>query len=432
MAEQRTAYVNARLLDPASGLDSAGALLTVGGVIADLGASLFPGGVPDGIDVVDCGGHLLAPGLIDMHAHLCEPGAEHMETMATAGRAAAAGGITTMVAMPDTLPVIDEVALIEFVSRRARETCCVNVLPTAAVTRGLNGTETTEFGMLAEAGAVAFCGPGRSIAGAQVMRRALSYASAFDLLIIHHVEDTSLAESGCMNEGEWSMRLGLTGIPAAAETIVLSRDIQLVELTGGRYHAAHISLSESLDAVRAAKQRGLDVSCGVAPYNFALNEVAIGEYRTFAKTKPPLRDEAERIAMVEGLADGSIDVISSAHCPQDQESKRLPFAQAAFGIIGLETMLPLGLELYHTGQIELAQLMAAMTCRPAELLGLKSGRLAEGAPADLTLIDLDRPWVVDERRFQSKSKNSPFDGRPVQGHAIRTVVAGETVFTRGG
>ena len=432
MAEQRTAYVNARLLDPASGLDSAGALLTVGGVIADLGASLFPGGVPDGIDVVDCGGHLLAPGLIDMHAHLCEPGAEHMETMATAGRAAAAGGITTMVAMPDTLPVIDEVALIEFVSRRARETCCVNVLPTAAVTRGLNGTETTEFGMLAEAGAVAFCDPGRSIAGAQVMRRALSYASAFDLLIIHHVEDTSLAESGCMNEGEWSMRLGLTGIPAAAETIVLSRDIQLVELTGGRYHAAHISLSESLDAVRAAKQRGLDVSCGVAPYNFALNEVAIGEYRTFAKTKPPLRDEAERIAMVEGLADGSIDVISSAHCPQDQESKRLPFAQAAFGIIGLETMLPLGLELYHTGQIELAQLMAAMTCRPAELLGLKSGRLAEGAPADLTLIDLDRPWVVDARRFQSKSKNSPFDGRPVQGHAIRTVVAGETVFTRGG
>lgn len=430
MARRRTLYKNARLLDPSSGLDVKGALLTEGDKIVDLGPKLASGSFAGDTEVIDCQGHCLAPGLIDMHVWLREPGAEHQETIATGARAAAAGGVTTMVAMPNTDPVIDEVALVEFVARRAADTAVVRILPAAAVTKGTRGEEMTELGLLAQAGAVAFTDGEKPVASARLMRRALSYATTFDLLLMQHCEDPSLAKGGAMNEGEIAARLGLSGIPAVAETIMLERDLRLLEVTGGRLHAAHLSTAESLDAVRRAKQRGLRITAGAAPHNFALNEFDVGDYRTFAKVKPPLRLESDRKAVVDAIADGTIDVISSAHAPQDPESKRLPFAQAEFGIIGLETLLALTLELYHNGSVPLLKLLACLTCNPARLLKLQSGRLAPGAPADLLLFDPDTPWRIDEKKFRSKAKNSPYDGRRVQGHALRTIVGGETVFQR--
>ncbi len=424
----RVAYVNARLLDPASRLDTLGALLTDGRRIVDLGPRLFADGVPEGVEVVDCGEKCLAPGLVDMHVHLREPGHEHKETLATGSRAAAAGGVTTMACMPNTAPVIDDIALVQFIERRARETSIVRVHPIAAITVGLGGTNLTEMGMLAEAGAVAFSDDGLPVRNSLVMRRALSYATAFDALIIQHAEDPDLSGCGCMNEGETATRLGLPGIPNASESVIVERDIRLAEITGGRYHVAHISTAEAVAAVRRAKARGLPITAEAAPHHFVLNETAIGDYRTFAKMAPPLRDEASRQAVIEGLRDGTIDAIATDHAPHDQDSKRLPFAHAANGIVGLETLLPLALELVHGRHMDLLDLLGVMTVRPADLLGLDVGRLAKGAPADLVLFDPDRAWRVEADAFHSKSKNSPFDERPVQGRALRTVVGGRTVY----
>ena len=427
---RRVAYINARLLDPASGLDESGALLTKGRKIADLGPALFADGVPESVEVVDCGGHCLAPGLVDMHVHLREPGHEHKETLATGGQAAAAGGVTTMACMPNTEPVIDDIALVQFIERRARETSIVRVHPIAAITKGLGGQQLTELGLLSEAGAVAFSDDGLPVFNSLVMRRAMAYSTAFGALIIQHAEDPNLSACGCMNEGETATRLGLPGIPNVSEVVIVERDIRLAEITGGRYHVAHISTAEAVDAVRRAKASGLPVTAEAAPHHFALNETAIGDYRTFAKMAPPLRDEDSRRAVVEGLRDGTIDAIATDHAPHDQDSKRLPLAHAANGIVGLETMLPLALELYHNRHMELLDLLGAMTIRPAGLLGLDVGRLAQGAPADLLLFDLDCPWRVEVDAFHSKSKNSPFDGRPVQGRVLRTVVGGRGVYRR--
>jgi dihydroorotase len=424
----RVAYVNARLLDPASGLDAPGALLTEGEEIADFGPNLFQDGVPDGIEAVDCRGCCLAPGLVDMRVQLREPGEEHKETIATASRAAAAGGITSMVSLPNTDPAVDGVAVVEFLARRAREVKMVKIFTYAAVTRGLAGREITEMGLLAEAGAVAFSDGVKAVADPLVMRRALSYARTFDLLIAQHPEEPSLAADGVMNEGEIATRLGLTGIPAVAEPIMVERDIRLVELTGGRYHAAHLSTAAAVEQIHQAKERGLPVTCDTAPAYFALNETAVGDYRTFAKLSPPLRSEADRRAIADGLKDGIIDAIASDHAPHDQDSKRLPFAQAADGIVGLETLLALSLELYHNGHLPLLEVLGTLTFRPAELLALPAGRFKKGAPADLVLFDLDQPWQIEIDNFRSKSKNSPFDGRPVQGRVLRTVVDGRGVF----
>jgi len=425
---RRTAYVNARLLDPASGLDAPGALLVEDETIADVGPGLFSGGVPDGIEAVDLGGQALAPGLVDMRVSIGEPGEEHKETILTASRAAAAGGVTAMVCLPDTDPVIDDVAGIEFIARRAREARLVKVYAYAAATQSLQGRELSEMGLLAEAGALGFTDATRAIADAQVMRRALSYASTFGLLVVQHPEEPSLAAGGQMNAGEIATRLGLPGIPREAEVMMIERDLRLVELTGGRYHAAHLSTGSAVEAIRQAKRRGLRVTCDTAPHYFALTETDIGDYRTFAKVSPPLRGEMDRRAIVEGLADGTIDAIASDHRPQDQDSKRVPFASAAHGVIGLETLLPLTLELAHNGKLGLLAALAAVTSRPAGILGLEAGRLRPGAPADLIVIDLDRLWRIDERDFRSKSKNSPFDGRPVTGRVVRTLVDGRTVF----
>ena len=421
------AFVNARLIDPLTGMDQIGGVLVRDGLIADLGRHIAPGGLGDA-EVVDCRGFVLAPGLIDMMIFTAEPGHEHRETWATASRAAAAGGVTTIICMPSTDPVIDDVALVDFILRRARDTALVHVHPMAAMTKGLLGQEMSEIGLLRGAGAVAFANGKASLANAKVMRNVLAYAKDFGSLIVHHLEDPTLAQDGVMNEGEVATRLGLRGVPAAAETIMLERDIRLVELTGGRYHAGQISCRASLDIIRTAKLMGLPVTCGVSINHLTLNENDIGPYRTFFKVKPPLRSEDDRKAMVEGIASGDIDVIVSAHDPRGAEGKRRPFAEAADGAIGLETMLGAALRIYHDGEVELGRLLQAMTANPARLLGLAGGRLAKGAPADLVLIDLVTPWVVEPERLRSKSKNTPFDGARLQGRALLTVVAGARVY----
>ncbi|MCZ6863798.1 MAG: dihydroorotase, partial [Alphaproteobacteria bacterium] len=377
---------------------------------------------------IDCGGKCLAPGLVDMRVQLREPGHEHKETIESASQAASAGGITAMVCLPGTDPPIDDVSVVEFIARRAREVKATKIFCYGAATKGLGGTELTEMGLMAETGAVAFTDGTKAIADAQVMRRALLYARTFGLTIIQHPAEPALANAGVMNAGEIATRLGLSGIPPVAEVMMVERDLRLVELTGGRYHAAHISTGAAVEAIRRAKAGGLAVTCDTAPPYFTLNETAVGEYRTFAKIDPPLRNEADREAVVEGLADGTIDAIASDHAPHDQDSKRLPFAQAAFGVVGLETLLPLSLALHHKGALPLLDLLAKLTVRPAEILGLPLGRLAKGGPADLVLFDPDAPWRIDPDIFRSKSKNSPFEDMPVQGRALRTVVAGRTLY----
>ena len=429
---RRVAYLNARLLDPATGLDQPGALLTDGGLIADFGAGLSADGLAADIERVDLGGLCLAPGLVDMRVSVGEPGSEHKETILTASRAAAAGGVTALACLPNTEPPLDNASGIEFIARRAREAKLVKVFAQAALTRGLEGRELTEMGLLAEAGAVAFTDGTRAVANAKVMQRALSYSTAFDLLIVQHAEEPALAAGGMMNRGEIATRLGLAGISPLAEVIMIERDLRLVEATGARYHVGHVSTAEGVAVIRRAKARGLPVSCDTAPHYFTLTELDIGDYRTFAKVSPPLRAETDRRAIVEGLADGTIDAIASDHAPHDQDSKRVPFAQAAFGIIGVETLLPLTLGLVHKKQVSLMTALRALTCRPAELLKVPLGRLRRGGSADLVAFDLERPWRIDVSAFLSKSKNSPFDELPVIGRAVRTIVDGRTVFQREG
>jgi dihydroorotase len=422
--------VNARLLDPASGLDSLGGVVVSDGVIADLGHHLARASAlgTQGLEAFDCKGACLAPGIVDMRTQLREPGEEHKETYASASEAAAAGGVTSMVSLPNTKPVIDDAALVESVARRARETSRVKIYTYAAVTRGLAGREITEMGMLTEAGALGFTDGTQAIADAQLMRRALSYARAFGRVLIQHAEEPALAQNGCVTEGEIATRLGLPAITPAAEVMMIERDLRLVEITQGRYHVAHVSTAAGVEAIRRGKARGLSVTADTAPPYFALNEIAIGDYRTFAKVSPPLRSEDDRQAVIQGLKDGTIDAIASDHAPHDQDSKRLPFAQAASGMIGLETLLPISLDLVHNNHLSLLTLMDRLSLAPSRILGLNAGRMKKGAPADLIVFDLERAWQIREKDFRSKSKNSAFDGRPVQGRVLRSLVDGATAF----
>jgi dihydroorotase len=422
-----TAFINARVIDPASNRDEPGGVLVVDGKIADIGPHLRRN-APEGAEVVDCKGHVLAPGLIDAQVFTGEPGFEHRETLKTASHAAAAGGVTTIVVMPETNPVIDQVALVDFIQRRARDNAIVNVHTMAAMTKGLKGEEMTEIGLLKRAGAIAFSNGKASVANTRVMRNVLLYAKDFGALIVHHTEDPYLASSGAMNSGEVAARLGLPGVPKAAETILLERDVRLVEMTGGRYHAATISCADSLEVIRSAKARKLPVTCGVSINHLTLNENDIGPYRTFFKMRPPLRSDEDRAAMVRGLAAGDIDIIVSSHDPQDADDKRRPFAEASDGAVGLETLLPAALRLFHSGELTLPALLRALTVNPAKILGLNSGRLAKGAPADMVLFDLGEPWVLNKDLLRSRSKNSPFDESKLQGRVLRTLVAGRTVY----
>ncbi|HZY49093.1 MAG TPA: dihydroorotase [Devosia sp.] len=418
---------NARIVDPATNSDRKGALLVQDGRIDGI-AEGAPQGVPEGATLVDAKGLILAPGLIDMRVFTGEPGHEYRETLATAARAAAAGGVTTFVLMPDTTPVVDDGAIVDFIVRRAAATADVNILPSAAITRGLRGEEITEFGLLREAGAVCLTDGRHSIQSAGLLRAAMTYAANFDLLIAHYAADQSLVGEGVMNEGTLATVSGLKGIPAEAETVPLARDLQLAALTGARYHAAQVSTAPSAELVLAAKQRGDGISAGISINNLALNENDVAPYRTFFKLSPPLRSEQDRQAMIEAVRSGAVDVIHSAHDPQDSEVKRQPFAEASEGAIGLETLLAAALRLVLSGDVPLMTILRAMTQRPAEILGLPAGRLVAGAPADLILIDPDYPWVVTETDLLSRSRNTAFEGARMQGAVMQTFVAGRSVF----
>lgn len=424
---ETTLFVNARLIDPATGYDGPGSVLLADGKISKLDKT-GKLEAPKGAKKIDCKGHCLSPGLVDMRVFTGEPGAEHRETLATASLAAAAGGVTTFICMPNTDPVIDDVSLVDFITRRARDTAIVNIHPMAALTKGLNGEEMTEIGLLKEAGALAFTDPVKAVENAVVMRRALSYAKFFNALIVQHAEEPMLAMGGVMNEGELATRLGLAGIPNEAEMIMIERDLNLVELTGGRYHIAQISCAQSVEIVRRAKQKGLHVTCGVSAAHLTLNENDIGEYRTFFKLSPPLRHEQDREALVRGVRDRVIDVIVSSHDPQDADTKRQAFAQAAFGAVGLDTLLSAVLSVHHNDGLALVDVLKLLTISPAEILGLECGRLQPGAPADLILFDPECPWVLDESDIVSKCKNTPYEGRKLQGRVMETFVAGHSVY----
>ncbi|MET2826643.1 dihydroorotase [Mesorhizobium shangrilense] len=424
-----TVFERARIVDPSRGLDEVGTVIVDGRKIAAAGKAALNQGAPEGATIIDCSGKAIIPGLVDGRVFIGEPGGEHRETIASASVAAAAGGVTSIVMMPDTDPVIDNVALVEFVLRTAKDTASVNIFPAAAITKGLDGRDMTEFGLLREAGAVAFTDGRHTIASALVMRRALTYARDFGAMIVHETQDAALASAGVMNEGLYASWLGLAGIPREAESIPLERDLALARLTRGSYHAAKISTAMAAASMARAKADGASVTSGVSIHNLSLNENDVGEYRTFFRLTPPLRAEEDRLAMIEAVRDGTIDIIVSSHDPQDVDTKRLPFADAAAGAIGLETLLGAALRLYHNDDVTLLRLVETLSTAPAKLFGLPGGTLKPGASADLAVVDLNEPWIVSERGIRSRSKNTCFEGARLQGRVLQTMVAGRTIFS---
>ncbi|MFD1327056.1 dihydroorotase [Mycoplana ramosa] len=424
-----TVIQNVRIIDPSRNLDETGTIVIENGRIAAAGKGTLNQGAPEGAEIVDGSGLLAAPGLVDARVFTGEPGGEHRETIESAARAAAVGGITSFIMMPDTDPVIDDIALVEYVLKTARDKAVVHVHPAAALTKGLAGTEMTEFGLLREAGAVCFTNGRHAMHDTQVLRRAMTYARDFNTVIALETRDKHLGAGGVMNEGLLASWLGLSGTPREAELIPLERDLRLAGLTGAAYHAAQISVPGSAEAMRVARKRGANVTCGISINHLTLNENDIGEYRTFFKLSPPLRGEDDRMAMVEALADGTIDIIVSSHDPQDVDTKRLPFADAADGAIGLETSLAAALRLYHSGDVGLMRLIDAMSTRPAQIFGLDAGTLRPGANADIILIDLDEPWIAAKDGFVSRSKNTPFEDARFTGRALQTYVAGNRVHS---
>ncbi|WP_322988053.1 dihydroorotase [Hoeflea sp.] len=420
---------NVRIIDPSTQMDETGDIVIIDGRIAAIGAAATGFAVPAGAEIEDCSGLIAVPGLVDACVHIGEPGAEHRETIASASRAAACGGVTSIVMMPDTDPVIDDVALVDYVQRLARDEAVIRVYPAAALTKGLRGEEMTEFGLLLEAGAVMLSNGRHTVENPAVMRRAMTYARDFGAVVAVATQDRQLIATGVMNEGLFASWLGLPGIPREAEIIPLERDLRLAALTKARYHAMSISVPESADVIRTAKARGLPVTAGISINHLTLNETDIGEYRTFFRLSPPLRTEDDRRAMVAAIADETIDIIVSAHDPQDVDTKRLPFADAENGAIGLETLLAAALRLYHSGDVSLMRLIDALSTRPAQILGLDAGTLKVGARADIALIDPEYPWVLSKDEIVSRSKNSAFEDARFTGKVLQTLVAGATVHS---
>lgn len=422
------AFLNARLVDPDSGYDGPGCLLVAEDVIADVVRRPSMDGLATDVRVIDCGGHMLAPGLIDIRVKTGEPGAEPKETLKSASRAAAAGGVATIVVQPDTEPAMDAPAAVDFVLRRGRDIGLVKVLPAGAATRGCLGERMAEIGLMHEAGAVYFSDVDRPITDSRLQRRLMAYANGFEAVVAHRPADPWLSAGAVATEGEFASRLGLPAAPAAAERIGLERDLALAELTGARLLVDQITTADALDALRRATARGVRATASAGINHLTFNELDVGDYRTFYRLDPPLRAENDRQALIEALADGTVKIVTSAHAPAPAEDKRLPFAEAAPGAVGLQTLLPALLSLHHDGRVPLGVLIRAVTYAPAELLGLPGGRLAKGAPADLVLCDLGAPWRVDADRLLSKSKNSPFDGRLLQGRVLLTLVGGRIVY----
>ena len=419
-------FTNARLIDPEAGTVTDGTLTVTDGKITGVSDTMAP--PPKGAQVIDCNGKYLAPGIVDLGVKVCEPGERHKESYRSAGLAAAAGGVTTMITRPDTTPAIDTPEVLEFVTRRANEAAPVNVLTMAALTKGRAGAEMTEIGFLQDAGAVAFTDCDRVITDTKVFARALTYAASLNALVIAHPQEPTLSRGAAVTSGKFASLRGLPGVSPMAERMGLDRDIALIEMTGAKYHADQITTARALPALERAKANGLDITAGVGIHHLTLNALDVADYRTFFKLKPPLRDEDDRLAVADAVASGLIDVISSMHTPQDEESKRLPFEEAASGAIGLETFLPAAMRLVHGGLIEMAVLWRAMSFNPAKRLGLPSGRLSTGAPADLVIFDADAPFVMDRATLRSKSLNTPFDGMRMQGKVRKTFVAGTCVY----
>lgn len=416
-------FTNARLINPETGTDELGSLSVAEGIIIAVNAP-----APDTAEIIDCAGHCLAPGIVDWGVKIGEPGERHKESFRSAGLAAAAGGVTTMIVRPDTNPAIDTPEALEFVTRRAAESI-VRIRHMAALTKGRAGREMTEIGFLLDAGAVAFSDVFNVATDTKSLSRALIYARSLGALVIGHPQEPGLSAGASASSGKFASLRGIPAVPAMAERIGLDRDLGLIEMTNARYHADQITTARALPALERAKKNGLDVTAGISIHHLTLNEIDVGDYRTFFKFTPPLRSEEDRLAMVQALADGLIDVLGSFHTPADEESKRLPFEEAAAGAVGLETLLPAALRLYHAGHISLHALWRALSLNPANRLGLPQGRLAIGAPADLVLFDPNAPYLLDRAILQSKSKNTPFDGCRMEGKVKATYVAGRLVFT---
>ena len=428
MATRPTAFVNARLLDPASGYDGPGSLIVTEGVIADVVRGQDPGALSPDLEIVDVGGKALLPGLVDIRVKTGEPGAEPKETLKSAGLAAAAGGVTSIVVQPDTHPVADDPAVVDFILRRARDIELVHVYPAGAATKGCLGERMAEIGLMHEAGCVYITDVDRPIVNTKVLQRVLAYAKAFGVLVAHRPADPWLSAGAAATSGEFAARMGLPSVHAIAEKIMLERDLALVEVTGSQLIVDQITTAAALESLKRGQDKGLPVVATTSINHLSFNEIDIGDYRTFCKVEPPLRSEDDRQAVIEAIASGQIAVVVSAHAPAPAEDKRLPYDEAAPGAVGLQTLLPALLAFHHEGRIPLLDLIRPVTCAPADLLGLPAGRLAKGAPADVVLCDLAAPLVIDADKLMSKSKNSPFDGRMLQGKVLRTLVDGRTVY----
>ena len=416
-------FANARLIDPEAGTDGPGSLTVKDGAILGRDAK-----APKGAEVVDCGGKCLAPGIVDWGVKIGEPGERHRESFRSAGLAAAAGGVTTIIARPDTLPAIDTPEVLEFVTRRAAESSPVRIRHMAALTKGREGREMTEIGFLLDAGAAAFTDVFAVAPDTKALSRALTYARSLGALVVGHPQEPGLSKGAAATSGKFASLRGLPAVTPLAERMGLERDLALVEMTRARYHADQITTAAALPALQRAKAAGLDVTAGTSIHHLTLNEFDVGDYRTFFKLTPPLRSEDDRQAVIAALADGTIEVVASFHTPADEESKRLPFEEAAAGAVALETFLPAAMRLYHGGHLSLPALFKAMALNPARRLNLPQGRLAEGAPADLVLFDPDAPFQMDRFALRSKSKNTPFDGARMEGKVLATWVGGAQVF----
>ena len=419
---------NAMIVDPEMDSVIPGSIIVEHGRIADRESVDFE---RPGYKALDCGGNFLAPGIVDIGVKVCEPGERHKESYRSAGLAAAAGGVTTMVTRPDTVPAIDNPETLEFVSKRAQAASPVRIKTIAALTRNRSGREMTELGLLLDAGAVAFSDCDSVIEDTRTFSRCLQYAKQRDALVIGHPQDPGLSRGASATSGKFASLKGMPSVPMQAELMGLQRDVELAAMTGARYHADQLSTSKSIEYFERAAESGLDISAGASIHHLTLNEFDIGDYRTFFKVKPPLRSEDDRMALVEAVASGIVSVISSMHTPQDEEAKRLPFEEAASGAVALETLLPAALRLYHSGDISLPGLFRALSLNPSKLMKFATGRVSKGAPADFVLFDPDAPFVLDRFTLRSKSQNTPFDGQLLQGKVLRTFVEGEQVYSSG-
>jgi len=422
-------FINARIIDPSQNIDEVGGLIVGSdGKIKSVGKSVKKINIPSKAEKIDLKGKILIPGIVDMKVFIGEPGYEYKENFRTLSSAALSGGVTSVVSMPNTSPVIDNVSMVDFILRRGRDKAGINIYPSATLTRNMDGKLMTEFGLLSKKGIVGFTDATKTIQNSEIMSRIMNYASDLDVLIMQHPEDQELSKGRCISEGEVSTRLGLQGIHHIAEKIIIERDLSLLEEYPCRYHISQLSSAKSVDVIKKYKKAGLVFSAGVSINNLSLNENDIGDFKTFLKISPPLRKEDDRKALIQGVKDGTIDVIVSDHKPEDEESKRLPFAQAAEGSIGIETLLSLALELYHNGSLPLKKIIETITYNPAKILQIDKGTLKKGFDADLCIFDLEQPWKVDVTKLKSKSKNAAIENRKLQGKVLMTFLKGERVF----